>query len=193
MVRSTWSMWVIFRLPTLTWRKQVQSFPLLLRTLLSHKYFIYLTVIEWVRVRCEELCRSRRSMPSFGYVLHRLPNIVTVCRLWGFSDGLETIRNGEIFWINNNKEETRLFHFVGSITKPQTDKYRGKVEWSLDWNRHKLVQALSHLNLLLVNHFSEKGLTTKWFLLVKPFKYVAHQYYSPCSTDLQRTIFIYFL
>ena len=45
----------------------------------------------------------------------------------------------------------------------------------------------------LVDHFSEKGLTTKWFLLVKPFKYVAHQYYSPCATDLQRSVFICFL
>ena len=32
---------MIFQLPALTWRKQVQSFPLLLRTLLSHKYFVY--------------------------------------------------------------------------------------------------------------------------------------------------------
>ena len=166
-----------------------------MRTLLSHKHFIYLTVIEWVWVRCEELCRSRRSMPSIGYVLHRLPNIVTVCRYEDLAMGLETIRNGEMFWINNNREETRLVHFVASVQlrKPQTDKYNGKVEWSLDWNWHKLVQALSHLNLLLVNHFSEKGLTTKRFLLVKPFKYVAHPYYSPCATALQRSIFICFL
>ena len=27
-------------------------------------------------------------------------------------------------------------------------------------------------------------------MLVKPFKYVAAQYYSPCATDLQRSIFI---
>ena len=45
--------------------------------------------------------------------------------------GLETIRNGDIFLINNNREETRLFHFVASVQlrKNQTDKYaRGKVE-----------------------------------------------------------------
>ena len=34
---------------------------------------------------------------------------------------------------------------------------------------------------------------TKWFLLVKPFTYVAPPYYSPCATDLQRSIFICFL
>ena len=55
MVRSTWSMWMIFRLPTLTWRKQVQSFPLLLRPLLSHQYFIYLTIIAV----CEDLAAGK--------------------------------------------------------------------------------------------------------------------------------------
>ena len=29
--------------------------------------------------------------------------------------GLETIRNGDIFSINNNREETRLFNFVASV------------------------------------------------------------------------------
>ena len=29
--------------------------------------------------------------------------------------GLETIRNGEIFFINNDREETRLFYFVASV------------------------------------------------------------------------------
>ena len=41
-----------------------------------------------------------------------------------------------------------------------------------------------------LNHLGEKGLTTKWFLLVGSFKYVAPQYYSPCTTDLQRAILI---
>ena len=67
MVRSTWSMSMIFRLPALTWRKQVQSFPLLLRTLLSHKYFINWTIIEWGSVWCEESdCVDR------GGACHRL-------------------------------------------------------------------------------------------------------------------------
>ena len=59
----------------------------------------------------------------------------------------------------------------------------------------KLV-APSNLTPLLpfkLNYFREKGITTKWFLLVKPLKYAAPQYYSPCATDLQRAIFIYFL
>ena len=54
-------------------------------------------------------------MPSIGYVLHRLPNIVTVCGCGDLAMGLETIRNGDIFLINNNREETRLFHFVASV------------------------------------------------------------------------------
>ena len=29
--------------------------------------------------------------------------------------GLETIRNGDIFLIHNDREETRLFHFVASV------------------------------------------------------------------------------
>ena len=29
--------------------------------------------------------------------------------------GLETIRNGDMFSINNNREETRLFNFVASV------------------------------------------------------------------------------
>ena len=46
---------------------------------------------------CEELCRSRRSMPPIGYCLD-IPNMVTVCRLLGFSGGTgDVIRNGEIF------------------------------------------------------------------------------------------------
>ena len=54
-------------------------------------------------------------MPSIGYVLHRLPNIVTVCGCGDLAMGLETIRNGDIFSINSFREETRLFHFVASV------------------------------------------------------------------------------
>ena len=82
--------------PALTLRKQVQSFPLLLRTLLSHKYFIYWTIIEWGWVWCEELCRSSWSMPSIGYCLHRPPNMVTMCRLWGFSGGTDNQKRWNI-------------------------------------------------------------------------------------------------
>ena len=127
-------------------------------------------------------------MPSIGYCLH-LPSMVTVCRLWGFSGGnRDVIRNGDIFWINNNWEETR-FHFV-TFVQFRTPN-RGKVEWCLHWNWNKLV-ALSRLLIpcFYLNHFSEKGLTTKWFMLVGPFKYVAPQYCSPCATDLQRSIFV---
>ena len=159
MVHSTWSMWMIFRLPALTWRKQVQSFPLLLRTLLSHKYFIYWKIIEGGWVWCEELCRSRRSMPSIGYCLHRPPNMVTMWGFWGFSGGTDNQKTVK-YWINNIES---LWHFPISLP------------------------------CFYLNHFSEKGVTTKWFLLVKPFKYVAPQCYSPCATDLQLAVFLYFL
>ena len=48
----------------------------------------------------------------------------------------------------------------------------------------------SNLTPLLLNHFGENGLTTKWFMLVGSFKYVPPRYYSPCATDLQRPKFI---
>ena len=155
---------MIFRLPALTWWKQVQSFPLLLRTLLSHKYFIYWTIIEWGWLWCGELCRSRWSMPSIGYCLHRPPNMVTMCRLWGFSGGTDNQKRWNIKYIILRRNKiSSLWPFPISLP------------------------------CFYLNHFSEKGLTTKWFLLVKPFKYVAPQYYSPCATDLQRSIFICFL
>ena len=50
--------------------------------------------------------------------------------------------------------------------------------------------APSNLTPLLLNHFGEKGLATKWFMLVGSIKYVAPWYYSPCATDLQRPILI---
>ena len=75
--------------------------------------------------------------------LHRPPNMVTMCQLWGFSGGTD-----------NQK--------------------RGNIE-----------QIILNLTPLLLNHLGEKGLTTKWFILVGPFNYVAPRYYSPCATNLQ--------
>ena len=135
-----------FSTPRLNMAETSSKFSRLLRTILSHKYFIYLTIIRWgwVYVWCEELCRSRKSMPSIEYCLY-LPNLVTVCRLWGFSRG--TADNKKQWSVLNEKKiwEDARFHFVA---------------------------------------------TTRWFLRVKPFKYVVTQYYLSCATDLQRTIFI---
>ena len=76
----------------------------------------------------------------------------------------QTIRNGDI--LLNNIEKKQDFKLV----------------------------APSNLTPLLLNHFGEKGLTIKWFMLVGPFKYVTPRYRdSPFATDLQRAIFIYFL
>ena len=81
--------------------------------------------------------------------------------------GMKTIRNGEIFWMNNNWEETRLFHIAALVwfRNPQ-NRYRGKVEWSLDWNWTSLWPFPISIPSFYLNHFSEKGLTTKWCMLV---------------------------
>ena len=110
------------------------------------------------------LCRSRRSMPSIGYYLHRPPNMVTVCRLWGFSGGTDNQKRWNIEYIILGRNK------ISSL-------------WPLPIS----------LPCFCLNHSREKGLTTKWFMLVGSFKYVVPRYYSPCVTDLQRAIFIYFL
>lgn len=93
-----------FSTPRLNMAETSSKFSRLLRTILSRKYFIYLTIIRWgwVYVWCEELCRSRKSMPSIDYCLY-LPNMVTVCRLWGFSR--ETGDNKKQWSVLNEKKK----------------------------------------------------------------------------------------
>lgn len=125
-----------FSTPRLNMAETSSKFSRLLRTILSHKYFIYLTIIRWgwVYVWCEELCRSRKSMPSIEYCLY-LPNMVTVCRLWGFSRGSGD--NEKQWSVLNEKKKLRrnkisLCHVVSFSFKPPNISIAAKLNdvWS---------------------------------------------------------------
>ena len=128
-------------------------------------------------------------MPSIGYCLH-LPNMVAV--------GLETIRNGEIFWMNNNREETRFFTSLRWFSS-ENPNIRIKAKFNdhliaaetILWPSPDLSIPCFYL-VILLRRVQFKRLI--FFLPLNPLKYVApRQYYSPCATDLQRAIFTYFL
>ena len=79
--------------PRLNIAETSSKFSSSIENLIESQIFHILNEAEYIL--CEELCRSRVSMLSIGYCLYRPPNIVTMCRLWGFSGG-QTIRNGDV-------------------------------------------------------------------------------------------------
>ena len=118
MVHSTWSMWMIFGLPALTWGKQwtvSSSIENLIESQIFHTFNN-----NWMRLSM--MWRSRRSMPSVGYCLHRLPNMITVCRLWGFSGGTDNQKRWYIY--------IYIYIYIGSRKKLHFHPDK-PVSWSL--------------------------------------------------------------
>ena len=104
-------------------------------TISSYIHVIKQLLNEVEYVWCEQLCRSRRIIPSIGYCLH-LPNMATVCWLWRFSRGTEdNQKRWNILNEYNNWEE------IEDITWPLGDtnfifscwKYLSRVSEANEW------------------------------------------------------------